>query len=58
MSRPTRPLPTTARRVLWHQLWDRLLQPPRVEPGEPERIPTPEDLAHPEPHSCGEGERS
>jgi hypothetical protein len=44
-------LPDAARRVLWDQLWDRLLGPPRQEPAAPEHIPTPEDLANPEPRS-------
>lgn len=51
------PLPHDARRVLLDQLWDKLLQPPRTEPGEPERIPTPEQIADPEPRSRGEGSR-
>ena len=57
MSRPRGPLPVEAQRVLWIRLWDRLLQPPRAEPAQPERIPTPEELADPQPASRGEGGR-
>lgn len=56
MSRVRQPrnLPLEARRVLWDQLWDRLLGPPRPEPVTPEHIPTPEELADPTPRSRGE----
>ena len=46
-------LPDSARRILWNQLWDKLLSPPRAEPGTPERIPTPEELADNEPRTRG-----
>jgi hypothetical protein len=47
-------LPDAARRVLWDQLWTRLLSPPRQEPAEAEHIATPEEVADPEPRSRGE----
>jgi len=52
VSRPRayQPLPLPARRAAWDALWDRLLQPPRREPAEPEHIPTPEELAGTDPH--------
>lgn len=43
--------------VSWDQLWTRLLTPPRPEPGTPEPIPTPEQLANPEPRSRSEGDQ-
>lgn len=49
------PLPDPARRAAWDQVWDRLLQPPRQEPAEPERVPTPEEVAELETRSRGEG---
>jgi hypothetical protein len=54
---PEPPLPDPARRALWDQLWDRLLQPPRTEPATPEQVPTPESVADPEPRSRGEERR-
>ena len=45
------------RRALWDQLWDRLLAPPRAEPSTPEQVPTPEEIANPEPRSRGEREQ-
>lgn len=47
-------LPPPARRAAWDAVWDKLLAPPRREPSEPERVPTPEDVADPEPQSRGE----
>jgi len=57
MSGRREPLPLPARRAAWRQVWDKLLQPPRREQAEPEHVPTPEEVADPEPRSRGEGER-
>ncbi len=53
MSTPAPPLPLAVRQVLWHRLWDRLLQPlpgevtPREQPHDPflaaDRVSTPEE---------------
>jgi len=51
------PLASSARRVLWDRLWDRLLAPPRTEPASPEPVPTPEELADPTPRSRKEDGR-
>ena len=50
-------LPLPARRAAWDALWDKLLQPPRREPAEPEHVPTPEEAADPEPRTRGEAGR-
>jgi hypothetical protein len=57
MPRKATELPVAARRVLWDQLWDKLLSPPRPEPSQPEHPPTPEELAATEPRSRGETRR-
>ena len=57
MRRSERGLPLPARRAAWRQTLDKLLQPPRREPAEPEHVPTPEEVADLEPRSRGEGGR-
>lgn len=57
MSRDQHSSSPEARRILWNRIWDRILEPPRTEPANPEQVPTPESVDQVVDHSREVGDQ-